>query len=159
MRDRRSSVPSVRLSSIAAACFLSRGGAPTGQSPADSATALSGVPAGAKVPPIPAGVISPAGWGALTTNDLTFWAGPWGVSFAANITPDKATGIGAWTEAVFVNTIRTGKHKGALRDLLQPMPWQSMSKLTDQDLKAIFAYLRSIKPIQNKVPDPRPPGQ
>jgi hypothetical protein len=88
---------------------------------------------------------------------MTTWAGPWGVSFAANITPDKATGIGAWTEAAFINSIRTGKHKGALRDILPPMPWQNMAKMTDEDLKSMFAYLMSIKPIQNKVPDPIPP--
>jgi hypothetical protein len=118
---------------------------------------FAGAPADGKVPPIPAGVISPTGWGALGSNDMTTWAGPWGVSFAANLTPDKNTGMGSWTEAAFVNSMRNRKHKGVLRDILPPMPWQSMANLTDDDLKAVFAYLQTLKPIANKVPDPIPP--
>jgi mono/diheme cytochrome c family protein len=123
----------------------------------DPARFLAGTPSDAKVPAIPPGLISRDGWGGLTTNDMTVWAGPWGVSFAANLTPDKTTGLGNWTEAAFVNSIRTGKHKGALREILPPMPWQSLAKLSDGDLKAMFAYLKTIKPILNKVPDPIPP--
>jgi mono/diheme cytochrome c family protein len=137
-------------------CHTPKTFTPKGPVP-DMSRSLSGAPADIKIPPIPAGVISPAGWGALGTNDMTAWAGPWGVSFAANLTPDKATGIGAWTEAAFVKSLRTGKHKGVLRDILPPMPWQGLAKLTDDDLKAMFAYLQSLKPIQNKVPDPIPP--
>ena len=131
--------------------FSSKGPVP------DPARFLAGTSSQTKVPAIPPGVLTQEGWGALTTNDLTIWAGPWGVSFAANLTPDKTTGLGSWTEAAFVNSMRTGKHKGALRDILPPMPWQALSKMSDSDLKAMFAYLRSIKPIQNKVPDPIPP--
>jgi len=123
----------------------------------DMSKSLSGAPADIKLPAVPPGLISPTGWGALATNDLTAWVGPWGTSFAANITSDKTTGMGSWTEAAFIKTMRTGKHKGALRDVLPPMPWESLGKLTDDDLKAIFAYLQSVKPIQNKVPDPIPP--
>jgi cytochrome c553 len=65
--------------------------------------------------------------------------------------------MGNWTEAGFIRGMRTGKHKGALREILPPMPWKAVSKLTDDDLRAVFAYLQSIKPIQNKVPDPIPP--
>jgi len=123
----------------------------------DMSRRLSGAPAGAKLPAIPAGAISPTGWGGLTTNDFTAWAGAWGVSFAANLTPDKTTGLGSWTEAAFINSLRTGKHKGVLRDILPPMPWQNYGKLNDADLKAMFAFLQSLKPVQNKVPDPIPP--
>jgi len=123
----------------------------------DMSRALSGAPANIKIPPLPPGLISPTGWGGITTNDMTAWAGPWGISFSANLTPDKATGLGSWTEAAFVKSLRTGKHKGVLRDILPPMPWQDLSKLSDEDLKAIFAYLQSLRPIQNKVPDPVPP--
>ena len=123
----------------------------------DMAQRLSGAPAGAKLPAVPAGLIGPAAWGGLTTNDMTTWAGPWGFSFAANLTPDKNTGLGSWTEAAFINSLRTGKHKGVLRDVLPPMPWQNYSKLNDADLKAMYAFLRSLKPVQNKVPDPIPP--
>jgi hypothetical protein len=118
---------------------------------------LSGAPADGKVPQVPAGVIGPNGWGALGSNDMTVWAGPWGISFAANLTPDKTTGIGNWTEAAFVKAMRTGKHKGALRDILPPMPWQSIGQLNDEDLKVMFGYMMSLKPISNKVPDPLPP--
>ena len=123
----------------------------------DETRSLMGAPTDTKVAPIPPGVISPTGWGALATNDMTAWAGLWGVSFASNLTPDKNTGLGSWTEAAFIKSMRTGKHKGVLREILPPMPWQNLAKLSDDDLKAIFAYLKTLKPIQNKVPDPIPP--
>ena len=129
---------------------------PKGPEP-DMSRNMMGAAADSKVPPIPPGLLSPTGWGALTNNDMTIWAGPWGVSFAANITPDKTTGLGSWTEAAFIKSLRTGKRKGVLRDILPPMPWQNMAKMTDEDLKAVFAYLLSLKPIQNKVPEPIPP--
>jgi hypothetical protein len=66
--------------------------------------------------------------------------------------------MGAWTEEMFVKTMRTGKHMSAGRNLLPPMPWQSISKLTDDDLKAIHAYLRTIPAVKNHVPLPVPPG-
>jgi mono/diheme cytochrome c family protein len=91
-----------------------------------------------------------------TTAGLTAWFGPWGISYAANLTPDRLTGMGIWTEDMFVRALRQGKHMGHGRDLLPPMPWQYFSKLTDEDLKAIFAYLRSIPPVRNRVPDPVP---
>lgn len=118
---------------------------------------LSGYPATAKLPEIPGGIIGPDKWGALTNNELTAWAGPWGVSFAANLTPDKNTGLGSWTEEMFIKTMRTGKHLGVGRDILPPMPWFGLAVLNDDDLKAIFAYLKSIKPIANAVPQPIPP--
>jgi mono/diheme cytochrome c family protein len=130
------------------------------QGPVEHPTlALSGHQAGAKVPDVPAGVLGPDKWGAITTPDLTAWAGPWGVSFAANLTPDPGTGIGAWNETMFLSTLRNGKHLGRGRALLPPMPWQSIGQMTDQDLKDVFAYLMSLKPVENKVPDPIPPKQ
>lgn len=119
---------------------------------------LSGAPAEGKVPAVPQGVLGPDKWAALTTNDMTTWAGPWGVSFAANLTPDAATGIGGWSEEMFIKTLRTGKHLGTGRDILPPMPWDAYGKMTDQDLKDIFAYLKSLKPVANSVPQPIPPG-
>ncbi len=90
---------------------------------------------------------------------LTVAAGPWGVSFATNLTPDKDTGMGEWTEEAFIQAIRTGKHQGQPngRNILPPMPWPAFNHATDEDLKAIWAYLRSIPPIKNKVPEPVPP--
>ncbi len=102
--------------------------------------------------------MNPSQWGALTTNDMTAWAGPWGVSFASNLTPHPVSGIGNWTESMFVQSMRTGKYMGTSRDILPPMPWQSIGKLTDDDLKAIFAYLMSLPPIDNAVPAPLPPS-
>jgi cytochrome c553 len=124
----------------------------------DSSRLLCGQPEDAKVPTIPAGAITPDGWVALTNAHMTAWAGPWGVSFAANLTPDEATGIGNWTEQAFIQTMRTGKHMGAGRNILPPMPWQALGSLSDSDLKAIFAFLRSLKPVRNEVPQPVPPA-
>ena len=94
---------------------------------------------------------------AAATN--TAWAGPWGVSFTANLTPDEDTGIGAWSEDIFIATLRTGKHWGQSRQILPPMPWFNYGKMSDDDLKAVYAYLRSIPPVKNRVPTPLPPGR
>ncbi len=125
----------------------------------DLARALSGHPAGTKLPAFPRNVIGPDKWGALTTNDLTAWFGPWGVSFARNLTPDQETGLGGWSEKQFIDTMRTGKHLGNGREILPPMPWFALAALTDDDLKAIFSYLGTVPPIKNKVPDPLPPSE
>jgi Cytochrome c len=92
--------------------------------------------------------------------DLTAAAGPWGISFAGNLTPDS-TGIGAWTEEQFKKALTQGKFKGldGSRMLLPPMPWINYIKMTDEDVKAIFAYLKSIKPVKNVVPNPVAPGK
>lgn len=122
----------------------------------DSTKRLSGHPGG-KLPEVPKGVIGSDKWGGVFTNDLTGWAGPWGVSFARNLTPDVATGLGSWTPEMFINTMRKGKQMGEGRDLLPPMPWFNLAQLSDDDLRAIFAYLQTLKPITNAVPDPIPP--
>jgi hypothetical protein len=97
---------------------------------------------------------------ALTNPMLTAWAGPWGVSFGINLTPDVETGIGEWTEEAFVASMRTGKHQGQPngRDILPPMPWQNLAQASDRDLKALWAYLRTIPPVKNQVPLPAPPA-
>jgi hypothetical protein len=92
-----------------------------------------------------------------TTDDLTAWSGAGGVSYAANLTPDETTGIGLWSEDSFVKALKTGKHMGAGRQILPPMPWNWYGLLPDDDLKAIYAYLKSIPAIQNKVPMPTGP--
>jgi mono/diheme cytochrome c family protein len=126
---------------------------PQGPQP-DLKRLLSGHPADAQLPPPPKLDDSP--WFAATAG-MTAWAGPWGISYAANLTPDQNTGLGIWTEAMFIEAMRTGRHYGVARDILPPMPWQSLRGLTDEDLKAIYAYLRSIPPVRNQVPDPIPP--
>jgi hypothetical protein len=97
---------------------------------------------------------------ALTNSMLTAWAGPWGVSFAFNLTPDKETGIAEWSEQNFIQALRTGKHQGQPngRDILPPMPWEVYRLMTDDDLKAVYAYLHTITPVKNQVPLPVPPG-
>jgi hypothetical protein len=89
-------------------------------------------------------------WHGASTN--TAFAGPWGISYAANLTPDKETGIGNWTVKEFMQAMRTGHSVRFGRPLLPPMPWQNYAKMTDADLRAIFAYLKSLKPIRNHVP-------
>lgn len=125
----------------------------------DTARLLSGYPSSAKLPEIPRGILGPAQWGALTTNDMTAWVGPWGVSFSSNLTPHPATGIGNWSEAVFIQALKSGKFMGTSRDMLPPMPWQTIGKIADGDLRAIFAYLKSLPPIDNAIPEPIPPSQ
>ncbi len=120
---------------------------------------LSGHRAEAGTPAVPQGALAPDRWVAMTTGDMTAWAGPWGISYAANLTPDPATGLGGWTEDLFIKTMRTGKHHGTGRQILPPMPWMNLAQMTDEELKAVFAYLRSIPPIKNLVPQPVPPGK
>ncbi|HEY7116883.1 MAG TPA: c-type cytochrome [Tepidisphaeraceae bacterium] len=111
---------------------------------------LSGHPEQLKLPPAP----KPQGpwiWSGAATN--TAFAGPWGVTYAANLTPDKNTGLGIWDEAMFIQGIRTGRHFGQGRPIQPPMPWPAYARMTDEDLKAVFAYLRSIPAISNHVPD------
>jgi mono/diheme cytochrome c family protein len=116
---------------------------------------LSGHPAGQVMPAAPAG-LTPDGWAAAGNMGGTAWMGPWGTSYAANLTPDP-TGMGNWTEAQFVAAMRTGQHAGSGRPILPPMPWQNMAQMTDDDLKSVFAYLRTIPEVANVVPAPAPP--
>ena len=94
----------------------------------------------------------------IVTTDLTTWVGPWGVSYTANLTPDS-TGTLAWTEEQFMYAIKNGIYKGLPggRPMLPPMPWQEYKNFTDPELKAVFAFLKSLKPISNAVPPPKPP--
>ena len=96
------------------------------------------------------------GW-MLFAPDLTSAVGAWGQSFSANISSD-ATGIGNWKEEQFIKALREGKSKGldGTRPLLPPMPWFVYKNMTDEDLKSIFAYLKTTKPVHNLVPQPKP---
>jgi len=99
------------------------------------------------------------GW-ILFNADLTAAAGPWGVSFAANLTSDQ-TGIGNWTEENFRRALKEGKYKGleSFRMLLPPMTWSNFIVISDEDIKAIFQYLKSTVPVNNIVPIPLSPEQ
>lgn len=121
----------------------------------DMSRALSGHPEDLKVPPPPA---ASGPWiGAMAATN-TAWAGPWGVSFTANLTPDVETGLGSWSENDFIQTIRTQRHLGRGRPLLPPMPAPMYANYSDEDLGAIFSYLKSLPPRKNKVPSPLPPS-
>jgi hypothetical protein len=120
----------------------------------DPSRLLSGHPQYETTPPI---LKDNRGW-ILFSPGLTAFVGPWGTSYAANLTPDD-TGIGNWTFEQFERAIRKVKYKGleAGRTLLPPMPWQMYKDMNDDDLQSIFAYLKSLKPVSNTVPSPAPP--
>jgi len=122
---------------------------PNGPEP-DADRLLSGHPQDLRMPPPPA-LERP--WAMVTSTTNTAFAGPWGTSYASNLTPDEDTGIGSWTEETFAETMRTGRHGGTGRKILPPMPWQNVARLTDDDLRSVFRYLTSIPPIDNRVPE------
>jgi mono/diheme cytochrome c family protein len=110
----------------------------------DPALALSGRPETTPLPSAADGEIH-------ASLDLTAWTGPWGYSVASNLTPDPATGIGTrYTEAAFIETMRTGRKPNGTH-VLPPMPSEVYQNMTDEDLRAIFAYLQTLEPIRNAV--------
>ena len=127
---------------------------PNGPVP-DLSRALSGHPEALVVERAPK-LEEPWVWAGTGTN--TAFAGPWGISYAPNLTPDQNTGLGIWTEDMFVRALRRGKHLGHGRPIMPPMPWRAYATLSDEDLSAIFAFLRSLPPIENHAPVSRPPG-
>ena len=116
---------------------------------------LSGHPEQLVMPPAPA--LPPGPWIGTAAATFTAWNGPWGTSFTANLTPDKETGLGDWTVEQFIATMKTGKDRGKGRPVLPPMPVQNLANLSDEDIRALFAYLQTIKPIKNRVPQPIDP--
>jgi hypothetical protein len=128
---------------------------PKGPEP-DMTRALSGHPQDMVLPPPPK-VEAPWVMTAAATN--TAWAGPWGISYTANLTPDPETGLGKWTLRNFVETIRTGRHMGRGREVLPPMPVQVYRNWTDADFEAVFSYLQTVPAIRNRVPEPLPPAE
>ncbi len=126
---------------------------PKGPEP-DVGRGLSGHPQGLALPPAPAAQ-GPWIWGGAGTN-TAFW-GPWGVSYAANLTPDRDTGLGSWTVEQFIGAMKTGQHRGAGRPIAPPMPWQAYSQMTEGDLRAMFEHLMSLPAVKNAVPAYLPP--
>lgn len=127
---------------------------PNGMEP-DTSRLLSGHPQEDALPQ----VLKTQDW-MLFGPDLTSFVGPWGLSYAANLTPDE-TGIGTWNFEQFERAIRKGKFKGLEtgRPLLPPMPWQMYKEMSDEDLLAVFTYLKSLKPVNNLVPAPISPDK
>ena len=128
---------------------------PNGPAP-DMSRALTGHPAGSQLGPPPA-LSGGWGWSGAATN--TAFAGPWGISFTANLTPDPETGLGRWTEEMFIATMKTGRHQGNGRPVLPPMPWPMLGNLNDEDIRSLFAYLQSLPPVRNRVPAPVDPPE
>jgi mono/diheme cytochrome c family protein len=128
---------------------------PKGPEP-DLSRQFAGHPAEMKMGPAPALGNGPWLWAGAATN--TAFAGPWGITYAANLTADKETGLGNWKPEEFVKALKTGKHAGVGRPILPPMPWQNYSQMTDGDLRSLFAYLQSVPALKNRVPDYQPPA-
>jgi len=128
---------------------------PRGSEP-DMTRSLTGHPSDVVMPPAP--VLPPGTWGWVGAATNTAFAGPWGVSFTANLTPDVGSGLGGWSAKQFADTMRTGKHLGVGREILPPMPIPAYKNFNDADLDAIFAYLQSIPSVKNRVPAPLPPA-
>jgi len=115
---------------------------------------LSGHPAGA---PDPATELKPGDMGAFGPT-MTSFRLPFGIVYAANLTPDKETGLGEWTKEMFVGALRKGTHMGGDgRVILPPMRWPAIRQMSDADLLAIFAYLQTLPPIHNEVPENKVP--
>ncbi len=122
----------------------------------DMTRMLSGHPEGV---PAPATAPDPKTGETVAGATMTAWKLPFGTVYTANLTPDVETGLGAWSEEQFIKAMRTGKHMGADsgRPILPPMPWMNLAGASDPDLKAIFAYLRTIPAVKNHVPEPNVP--
>jgi mono/diheme cytochrome c family protein len=141
---------------VCADCHSPKKMTPQGPVP-DMDRFLSGHPSDEVIPPYDKSIVKK---GLIVMSPgITSFAGPWGTSFAANLTPD-ASGLGNWTLDNFKKALREGKSKGldGSRMLLPPMPWQHIGKMTDEDIDAVFQYLKSLKPVENVVPAPLPPG-
>lgn len=117
----------------------------------DMARRLSGHPADAADPEAAPGKQDQAVIGPTFTS----FRAPFGVVYAANLTPHVETGLGAWSAEEFIATMRTGHRKGTGRIVLPPMPWQNLAAMSDADLRAVFAYLRALPPVNNPVPEPK----
>jgi mono/diheme cytochrome c family protein len=137
-------------------CHTPKKFGPHGEMALDSSRLLSGHPSEQPPPPVNVSSLQPGQWMTMT-DDLTTFVGPWGMSYTANLTPDSTSGIGTWTEDQFMSTIRNGKHLGNGRPIMPPMPWEFIRQMNDDDLKAIYAFLRSLPPIKNVVHAPYSP--
>jgi hypothetical protein len=129
----------------------------TPQGPMDDTTRiLSGHPASMPAPDVDRKQTESKGL--VVTQTFTAWVGPWGISYSANLTPDE-TGLGSWTEDQFIYAIRNSINKGlpGSRPLMPPMSMMPVKHMSDDELKAVFAYLRTIKPINNPSVQPTPP--
>ena len=127
----------------------------------DMSLMLSGHPA--QMPPADFDKNEAAKKGLIVTQSFTSWTGPWGITYAVNLTSD-ATGIGGWKEEQFVKCLHEKKWMGldGTRPLMPPMSMMPATEMSDDELKAIFAYLKSTPPVKNLAPEasllPPPPS-
>jgi mono/diheme cytochrome c family protein len=121
----------------------------------DTTRMLSGHPQDLKMPTPQK--LAPGPWQYLMAGTMTAFAGPWGATFAPNLTPDSATGLGTWSYDKFAKTMKTGFLADDNRPFMPPMPWYSLAALSDEDLRAVYAYLQNITPIKNQAPEFIPP--
>ena len=127
---------------------------PAGPEP-DMSRTLSGHPSDFVMPAPPA-LDGKWTWLGAATN--TAFSGPWGTSFTANLTPDPETGLGKWSVETFIAAMKTGRHEGKGRQILPPMPVENLAALSDEDIRDLFAFLRSLPPVRNRVPAPIDPA-
>ena len=122
----------------------------------DSSLLLSGHPQGMPAPDVDRKQLE--GKGFILTATFTSWVGPWGISYSANLTPDE-TGTGNWTEDQFVYALKNMISKGLAggRPLMPPMAMMPVKHMTDAELRAIYAYLRTVKPVKNISVQPTAP--
>jgi mono/diheme cytochrome c family protein len=134
-------------------CHTAKVPGPNGAPVLDTSKLLSGHPETAPVPSWSSENIERKRVVAATNGSLLAKLTPHGPAQAVS------TGIGEWSEETFIQMARTGKHQGQPngRAVLPPMPWESLKGLTDDDLKAVWAYLKSLPPVKNQVPFPVPP--
>jgi hypothetical protein len=127
---------------------------------ADMTKELSGHPAGDKIPAVPAKLnFGEGGFGTLTNTHLTAWIGPWGISYAMNLTPIKRPVLEAGRSRCLSTPFATESIREQDAPSSPPMPWNWYRNMTDDDLKGVFAYLQSLPPINNAIPDPTPPDK
>jgi len=94
----------------------------------------------------------------LSGSDVGFEIPGLGVFLGPNLTPDKETGLGGWTDAQIITALTKGKRPDG-RELAPVMPWHAFATLTEDDQNAIVAFLRSIPAVSNKVPGPFGPSE
>ena len=91
-------------------------------------------------------------------SQIAGFPGPRGARFyAKNLTPDNETGLGKWSEEQFVKTFKTGVRFDGVKYAVSPMEWSIYGNMKEEDVRAIYRYLRTIKPISNNPPTNIPP--
>lgn len=89
----------------------------------------------------------------LAGSDIGFEMPGMGYVYPPNLTPDEETGLGKWSDAEIITAFTTGARPDG-RQLAPMMPWMSYAHISADDAAALVAYLRSLTPVQHKVPGP-----